>query len=372
MNRKRIFVIIGTRPEAIKMAPVVKEIQKHSDELKLIICSTGQHREMLEPMFSLFEIEPDIDLDLMLHNQTLTALISSAIVTLTRTLEEFLPHLVLVQGDTTTAMVGGLSAFYLKIPVGHIEAGLRTGNRYNPFPEETNRRLISVLATYHFAPTETAMNALLREGISPQHILLTGNTVVDALFMVLQREDEFDLGFSAHLDKLIVVTAHRRENFGKPLENICLALKEIVRRNPDVEIVYPVHLNPNVREPVYRILANEARINLISPLAYEKFVYLMNKSYLILTDSGGVQEEAPTLGKPVLVLRNQTERPEAVEAGIVKIVGTDTQNIVNEVERLLNNQCEYDRMSQAISPYGDGHASERIIRVILESDFPDL
>jgi len=364
MNCKRILIIIGTRPEAIKMASVVKEIEKHPGELELIICSTGQHREMLEQVFSLFEIEPNIDLKLMRYNQTLSGLTSEAIVILTKTLEEFSPDLVLVQGDTTTAMVGALAAFYQKIPVGHVEAGLRTENRYNPFPEEINRHLISVLATYHFAPTQTAVDALLKEGVPQENIFLTGNTVIDALFMILK--EELDLDFQVNSDKLILVTAHRRENFGSPLENICVALREIVRRNPGVKIVYPVHLNPNIQEPVYRILSNEERINLIPPLEYKKFVHLMNRSYLILTDSGGIQEEAPALGKPVLVLRHKTERPEAVEAGVAKIVGTDTETIVAESERLLNDECEYAKMSQAMSPYGDGHAAERIINVILE------
>lgn len=363
----QVLSVFGTRPEAIKMAPVVKELEKHSDNIESIVCVTGQHREMLDQVLSLFEIKPQIDLNLMEPNQTLASLTAKAITSLTDVIASVEPDVVLVQGDTATAMVASLASFYQKVPVGHVEAGLRTYDRYSPFPEEINRRLISVLATYNFAPTQTAVDALLAEGFPKESIFLTGNTVVDALLMTVRKDYELDIGFPLLSDKLILVTAHRRENFGKPFENICIALKEIALRNPEVEIVYPVHLNPNVRKTVYQVLKNQERIHLIEPLEYKKFAHLMNRSYLILTDSGGIQEEAPVLGKPVLVLRRETERPEAVEAGAVKVVGTDTENIINETERLLYDKDEYSRMSKAISPYGDGHAAERIVEIILEN-----
>ena len=363
---KKVMVVFGTRPEAIKMAPVVKELEKHFDKIESVVCVTGQHREMLDQVLSLFEIKPQIDLNLMEPNQTLASLTAKAITSLTDVIANVKPDVVLVQGDTTTAMIAGLASFYQKVPVGHIESGLRTYDRYSPFPEEINRRLISVLATHNFAPTQTAVNALMDEGYPEESIFLTGNTVIDALLMTVKRDYELDLGFSPLSDKLILVTAHRRENFGQPLENICTALKEITRCNPEVEIVYPVHLNPNVRSTVYQMLSNQERIHLIEPLEYENFVHLMNRSYLVLTDSGGIQEEAPALGKPVLVLRSETERPEAIEAGVVKLVGTDTKVIVSETERLLHDEEEYAAMSKGVSPYGDGHAAERIVKIIME------
>ncbi len=363
---KKVMVVFGTRPEAIKMAPVVKELEKHFDKIESVVCVTGQHREMLDQVLSLFEIKPQIDLNLMEPNQTLASLTAKAITSLTDVIANVKPDVVLVQGDTTTAMVAGLASFYQKVSVGHVEAGLRTYDRYSPFPEEINRRLISVLATHNFAPTQTAVNALMDEGYPEESIFLTGNTVIDALLMTVKRDYELDLGFSPLSDKLILVTAHRRENFGQPLENICTALKEITRCNPEVEIVYPVHLNPNVRSTVYQMLSNQERIHLIEPLEYENFVHLMNRSYLVLTDSGGIQEEAPALGKPVLVLRSETERPEAIEAGVVKLVGTDTKVIVSETERLLHDEEEYAAMSKGVSPYGDGHAAERIVKIIME------
>lgn len=361
------MVVFGTRPEAIKMAPVVKELEKYPAKIEPIVCITAQHRQMLDQVLSLFEIKPQIDLDLMEKNQMLTSLTSKALTGLTKVIDSISPDIVLVQGDTTTAMVASLASFYQKVPVGHIEAGLRTHNRYSPFPEEVNRRLISVLATYNFAPTQTAVDALLAEGVSKENIFLTGNTVVDALLMTIKKGHTPDFGFPLNSDKLILVTAHRRENLGHPLENICVAIKEIVSRNPEVEIVYPVHLNPNVRKTVHRIITNQERIHLIAPLEYEQFVHLMNRSYIVLTDSGGIQEEAPVLGKPVLVLRHETERPEAVEAGTVKVIGTDIETIVKETELLLHDQQEYSKMSKAISPYGDGHSAERIVDIILDS-----
>lgn len=363
----RILSIFGTRPEAIKMASIIMELEKHSDKVESIVCVTGQHREMLDQVLSLFEINPQIDLNLMEPNQTLASLTAKILIGLTDVIVNVKPDIVLLQGDTTTAMVGSLACFYQKVTVGHVEAGLRTHDRYNPFPEEINRRLVSVIATYNFAPTQTAVNALLKEGFPGESIFLTGNTVVDALLITIKKSHDIDIGFPVNGRRLILVTAHRRENWGKPLENICLALKEIILRNPEVEIVYPVHLNPNVQKTVYSMLSDQERINLIAPLEYEKFTHLINQSYLILTDSGGIQEEAPAFGKPVLVLRNETERPEAVEASVVKIVGSDPETIINETELLLNNESEYTKMSNSISPYGDGHAAERIVNIILQN-----
>lgn len=364
---KRIMVVFGTRPEAIKMAPVIKEFKRYAEEFEPIVCVTAQHRQMLDQVLSLFEIKPDVDLNLMKENQTLEFLTANTIQQITRVIIDLKPDLVLVQGDTTTAMVTALAAFYQKIPVGHIEAGLRTQDRYNPFPEEINRHLISILATYHFAPTQRAQEALLREGIPEETIFLTGNTVVDALRMIIKKNYQGNFNFSSlNGHKLILVTAHRRESFGKPFENICLALKEISRRNSDVEMVYPVHLNPNVKNVVYKILSQKERIHLIPPLEYCELVHLLNNSYLILTDSGGIQEEAPALGKPVLVLRKETERPEGVEAGVAKLVGTNVKRIIRETELLLRNEEEYLKMAKAISPYGDGRAAERIVKILMK------
>jgi len=389
----RVLSVFGTRPEAIKMAPVVRELQRHSDRIESLVCVTAQHREMLDQVLRLFVIRPDIDLDLMKDNQSPATLTSRAMTGLTRVLEQTQPHLVLVQGDTTTAMVAALAGFYHKIPVGHVEAGLRTRNRYSPFPEEINRHLIGVLATYHFAPTRTAAEALGAEGIPEPAVFITGNTVIDALLWAVEQSPSDEtltllerLGIARGRDgpgknemggdttlpsalpssSLILVTAHRRENFGQPLESICTALREIVRRNPYVQVAYSVHMNPNVREPVFRILNGHERIHLLDPLPYEPFAHLMKHAYVILTDSGGIQEEAPALGKPVLVLRRETERPEAVEAGTVKVVGTDSERIVAATERLLSDAGEYRRMAHAVSPYGDGHAAERIVGIVLE------
>lgn len=362
----KVLSIFGTRPEAIKMAPVVKELEKYSEKIKSIVCVTGQHRQMLDQVLSLFEIEPDIDLDLMEKEQTLSSLTSKAISALTHVINRVKPDISLVQGDTTTAMVASLASFYEKIPVAHVEAGLRTQNRYSPFPEEINRRLISVLATYNFAPTQTAVDALLAEGVPKESVFLTGNTVIDALLMIIKKEYKPNVEFLLGSNRLILVTAHRRENFGRPLENICKALLKIAHRNPEVEIVYPVHLNPNVQKVVYGILSNQKGIHLIEPLEYQDLVHLMNQSYLVLTDSGGIQEEAPALGKPVLVMRHETERPEGVEAGVAKVVGTECETIVSETERLLYDQEEYASMSKAINPYGDGLAAQRIVRIIKE------
>ncbi len=363
---KKVMLVFGTRPEAIKMAPVVRELQRCSDEIKPIVCVTAQHRHMLDQVLGLFEIEPDIDLDLMEQDQSLPALTASATLALTQVVLDVQPDLILVQGDTSTAMIAALVGFYHKVPIGHIEAGLRTSDLYHPFPEEVNRRIISVIATYNFAPTQTAVDALLREGIPASRTFLTGNTVIDALFLVLREANAASLERPIPLDceRFILVTAHRRENFGQPLENICRALRQLAARHPELEIVYPVHLNPRVQEPVRRILANQERVHLIDPLRYEQFVGLMSRAYLVLTDSGGIQEEAPALGKPVLVLRDITERPEAVAAGAVKVIGTETDVIVTETEQLLTNRQAYERMSRVTSPYGDGHAAERIVQTI--------
>jgi UDP-N-acetylglucosamine 2-epimerase (non-hydrolysing) len=361
----RVLSIFGTRPEAIKMAPVVKELEKHQKQFESVVCVTAQHRQMLDQVLELFEITPDIDLDLMQPNQTLSSLTARSMQSLTDVISQIKPDVVLLQGDTTTAMIAALASFYQQIPVGHVEAGLRTYDKYSPFPEEINRRLISALATYNFAPTDTAVNALLAEGFARQSIYLTGNTVIDALLMTIKKECELGMDFLNPNKRLILVTAHRRESFGEPFEKICNGLRELARRNVGVEIVYPVHLNPNVRKVVFKTLNNQERFYLIEPLEYKKFVHLMNRSYIVLTDSGGIQEEAPALGKPVLVMREKTERPEAIEAGTARLVGTETENIINETEKLLYDKSEYDRMANAISPYGDGHAAERIVDVLL-------
>ncbi|MBF0121624.1 MAG: UDP-N-acetylglucosamine 2-epimerase (non-hydrolyzing) [Desulfobacterales bacterium] len=367
----KILTIIGTRPEAIKMSPVIIELKKYPDIFETKVCSTSQHREMLDQVLSIFNLIPDIDLNLMEANQTLYNLTSRIIIELGRVLSEEKPNILLVQGDTTTVMTASLAAFYNKIPVGHVEAGLRTTNRYSPFPEEMNRRLTSVLSDFHFAPTIRAEEALLREGIPKEKIFITGNTVIDALFCVINKPQnkivEKILRSCSLFDdnkKLILVTAHRRENFGQPFEEICRGLKAIAERNKDIVIVYPVHLNPNVREPVFRILNNVDRVHLIEPIEYDTIAHLMEKAFIILTDSGGIQEEAPALGKPVLVLRTETERPEAVELGVAKIIGPYCESIVQETERLIYDQKEYLKMAKKVSPYGDGKAAIRIVNIL--------
>jgi UDP-N-acetylglucosamine 2-epimerase (non-hydrolysing) len=382
--RLKVLSIFGTRPEAIKMAPVIRELGRYGRELESIVSVTAQHREMLDQVLDLFGIRPDFDLNLMEQDQNLPELTARAVTSISEVLERVRPGLVLVQGDTTTALAGALAAFYLKVPVGHVEAGLRTQNRYRPFPEEINRRLVSVLATIHFAPSEAAAAALRIEGVPREEVHVTGNPVIDSFLWIVsrppssettqvleglgwgERETQEDLAPGVNGRKLILVTAHRRENFGRPLENICSAVRALVRRNPDVEVVYPVHPNPNVCEPVRRMIGHQERIHLTEPLAYEPFCFLMRRAYLILTDSGGIQEEAPALGKPVLVLRTETERLEAVQAGTVKLVGVESESILSDAERLLTDRAEYERMATAFNPYGDGHAAERIVRAILE------
>jgi len=371
---QKVLSIFGTRPEAIKMAPVVKELQKHSDVFESKVCVTAQHRQMLDQVLDLFEISPDYDLNIMQQGQNLTDVTCRVLQELIPVLEEFSPDMILVHGDTTTCMATSLAAFYRQIPVCHVEAGLRTGNIYSPWPEEMNRKLTGAIATLHFAPTEQAQINLLNEGVKDEVISVTGNTVIDALLevnhklqtdSVLKQQMAEQLSFINPEKRLVLVTGHRRENLGEGFESICLALKTIVESHPDVEVVYPVHLNPKVQEPVKRILADTTGIHLIDPLDYLPFVYLMSKSSLILTDSGGIQEEAPSLGKPVLVMRDTTERPEAVAAGIVKLVGTDCNKIVSEVNLLLNDEIAYKRMSQAHNPYGDGKASRKIAKFLM-------
>ena len=368
---RKIMLVFGTRPEAIKMAPVVRALSE-AKQWEVKVCVTAQHRQMLDQVLSLFGIVPDFDLDLMKPGQDLTDITSNVLIGMRDVFKQWKPDLVLVHGDTTTAMAASLAAFYEKIPVGHVEAGLRTHDIYSPWPEEMNRRMVGRVASLHFAPTETARANLLAEGCADKSVYVTGNTVIDALLNVVDRiKTDVTLNQRLrerfaflHEDKrLILVTGHRRENFGQGFEDICKALREIAERD-DVEIVYPVHLNPNVQEPVRRILGDCPRIHLIEPLDYLPFVYLMNRAHILLTDSGGIQEESPSLGKPVLVMRDTTERPEAVAAGTVILVGTDAARIVSNTARLLDDHSEYQRMSQTHNPYGNGLASSRICNVI--------
>jgi len=362
---KTILSVFGTRPEAIKMAPVLKLLAREKG-LRSLVCVTAQHREMLDQVLSLFEISPDEDLDLMREGQTLEQITSRALTAVSATLVRLKPDLLLVQGDTTTTMAAALAAFYARIPVGHIEAGLRTGDAAYPFPEEVNRRITSILAHHHFAPTERARNNLLSESIAEHSILVTGNTVIDALLETVALKPSRAPKLPRRGDRLILITAHRRENFGAPLLEIAEAIREIADRYPDVDLVYPVHRNPNVDRPVRETLAKTKGVHLIDPLEYKAFVDLMAESYFILTDSGGIQEEAPSLGKPVLVLRDETERPEAVEAGTVKLVGPHRQAIVARSAELLDSKEAYAAMARAMNPYGDGKASQRIVERIRE------
>lgn len=365
MLKKKIMIIFGTRPEAIKMAPIIKELRKPGSRFKVVTCVSGQHRQMLDQVLSLFKIKPDIDLNLMEKNQSLDSLTANAIRVLTKPILEIKPDLILVQGDTTTAMAAALAGFYQKVPIGHIEAGLRTYDTNNPFPEEINRRIISVLASYHFAPTQNAVNALLKENIPKESVYLTGNTVIDALKAIAKGAKKPNFNFKIPEGrKLILVTAHRRENFGGPLNDICRALKIIATNNLNVEIIYPVHLNPNVMNTVRSMLSGISRIRLIQPVEYHQLVFLLKKACLVLTDSGGIQEEAPAFGKPVLVMRKETERPEGIKAGVAKLVGTNTETIVKNVEFLLRDSRAYGKMSKAINPYGDGRAAGRIAKII--------
>jgi len=378
---KKVLLVFGTRPEAIKMAPLVKEFQKDTSSFCIKVCVTAQHREMLDQVLNLFEIKPDYDLDLMKPNQDLYDITTNVLLGIKNVLNDFKPDVVLVHGDTTTTLATSLATFYQKIKVGHIEAGLRTDNMYNPWPEEANRQITGILTNYHFAPTNTSRENLLKENKKSINIVVTGNTVIDALFLALSKiktNKKIELKIIEQLSnlnykiknnkKIILVTGHRRENHGEGFINICEALKEIALNNSEIDIVYPVHLNPNVQKPVKDILSNISNIFLIKPLQYEQFIYLMDKSYFIITDSGGVQEEAPSLGKPVLVMRETTERPEALNAGTVKLVGTNKEKIIYEAQKLLSDPMSYAIMSKAHNPYGNGRACERIVNFFRERD----
>lgn len=370
----KVMTVFGTRPEAIKMAPVVLELQKHSDKIQTIVAVTAQHRQMLDQVLQLFRIKPDYDLDIMSQGQTLYDITTKALLGLKDVLEKEKPDLVLVHGDTTTTFAGALAAYYQQIPVGHVEAGLRTGNIYSPFPEEMNRKLTGSIAAIHFAPTSTAKQNLLQEHVDPKKIYITGNTVIDALMNTVDGDYDFEddalrtVDFKQH--RIILLTTHRRENLGEPMRHIYKALRRIIDEIPDTEIVFPVHRNPLVRKVVEEELAGVDRIHLIDPMEYEPFANLMSLSSLVLTDSGGIQEEAPSLGKPVLVLRDTTERPEAVAAGTVRLIGTDKDVVYKETKRLLTDADAYQAMSMAVNPYGDGKASQRIVQAILHTFHP--
>lgn len=379
---KKIMLVFGTRPEAIKMAPLVKEFQKHPDQFETIVCVTGQHREMLDQVLQLFEITPDYDLNIMKQGQDLYDVTARVLVGMRDVLKEAHPDVVLVHGDTTTSTAAALAAFYQQIPVGHVEAGLRTHNIYSPWPEEMNRQITGRIATYNFAPTPLSKQNLLREAVTQESVTVTGNTVIDALYWVVDKIKKdtvlntelkgvlADAGYDTNRlgkgKKLVLITGHRRENFGDGFINMCTAIKDLTQKYPDVDFVYPMHLNPNVRKPIHEVfgedLTNLGNMFFIEPLEYLSFVYLMEQSTIVLTDSGGIQEEAPGLGKPVLVMRDTTERPEALDAGTVKLVGTSYNRIMNEVSMLLDDVTYYDKMSKAVNPYGDGLACERIVR----------
>ena len=370
----KVMTIFGTRPEAIKMAPVVKALEA-ADDMESIVTVTAQHREMLDQVLHLFSIRPDYDLNIMSQGQTLYDVTCKALLGLQGVLKEAKPDVVLVHGDTTTTFVGALAAFYEGIPVGHVEAGLRTGNIYSPFPEEMNRKLTGAIGTYHFAPTSTSESNLLKENINPAHLYVTGNTVIDALQTTVQTNYTFKEELLNQIDyinnKVILVTTHRRENLGDPMRNVYEAIRDIINEQADVEVIFPMHRNPKVRSIVQEVLGDMPRVHLIEPLEYEPFANLMARTYLIMTDSGGIQEEAPSLGKPVLVLRDTTERPEAVEAGTVKLVGTDKESVYRTATELLVNETAYLAMSNAVNPYGDGLASDRIVQALRYEFFED-
>ncbi|HIX86237.1 MAG TPA: UDP-N-acetylglucosamine 2-epimerase (non-hydrolyzing) [Candidatus Parabacteroides intestinigallinarum] len=382
---KRILLVFGTRPEAIKMAPLVREFQKHPEAFETIVCVTGQHREMLDQVLRIFGIQPDYDLNIMRQGQDLYDVTARVLLGMRDVLREARPDVVLVHGDTTTSAAAALAAFYQRIPVGHVEAGLRTHDIYSPWPEEMNRQLTGRIATYHFAPTPLSKRNLTEEGVSPDRIVVTGNTVIDALRQVASRikadasldaelertlrAGGYDVGRLRDGRRLVLITGHRRENFGEGFIHMCTAIKDLTRRYPEVDFVYPMHLNPNVRRPIHEVFGDDlsglGNMFFIEPLEYLSFVYLMEKSAIVLTDSGGIQEEAPGLGKPVLVMRDTTERPEALDAGTVRLVGTDYDKITREVSTLLDDASAYERMSQAVNPYGDGLACGRIVQTFL-------
>lgn len=373
---RKILVVLGTRPEAIKLAPVIMKLKENNSKFKPVVCSTGQHREMLEQVLNVFDINPDYELGIMKPGQSLFDVTVNGLRKIEKIMKEVEPEFVIVQGDTTTAFLASLAAYYLRIKVGHVEAGLRSGDKFNPFPEEINRKLTDCMSDFFFVPTQKAKESLIQEGFGAENIFLTGNTVIDALLMTVERQKDgriqeqmegklWDL-YKISLDesRMILVTGHRRESFGKDFESICLGLQKIAESNRNVQIIYPVHLNPNVKEPAKKILGSNQKIHLIDPLDYFTFVWLMSKAYLILTDSGGIQEEAPALGKPVLVMRKKTERQEGVEAGTAKLVGVDGNNIFKETIKLLENKELYNSMADAKNPYGDGKASERIVNIL--------
>jgi len=385
MDKKKIMLVFGTRPEAIKMAPLVKEFQKHPELFETIVCVTGQHRQMLDQVLQIFDIKPDYDLNIMKQGQDLYDVTARVLTGMRDVLREANPNVVLVHGDTTTSTAAALAAFYQQIPVGHVEAGLRTHNIYSPWPEEMNRQITGRIAEYDFAPTPLSKSNLLSEGVMEDKIAVTGNTVIDALYWVVNKikhtvsldadlkKELLNAGYDTNrLDngkKLVLITGHRRENFGEGFISMCKAIKTLTEKYPEVDFVYPMHLNPNVRKPIHEVfgekLEGPGNMFFIEPLEYLSFVFLMEKSNIVLTDSGGIQEEAPGLGKPVLVMRDTTERPEALEAGTVKLVGTDYDKIVNEVSELLDNRAHYEAMSKAVNPYGDGKACERIVSIFL-------
>ncbi len=378
------MLVFGTRPEAIKMAPLVKEFQKHPDNFETIVCVTGQHRQMLDQVLDIFDIRPDYDLNIMKQGQDLYDVTSKVLTGMRDVLKEANPDVVLVHGDTTTSTAAAIAAFYQQIPVGHVEAGLRTHNIYSPWPEEMNRQITGRIAEYDFAPTALSRSNLLAEGVADDKVTITGNTVIDALYWVIKKikntsvlneelkselkEAGYDTGRLDDGKRLVLITGHRRENFGDGFLSMCMAIKALTEKYPNVDFVYPMHLNPNVRKPIHKVFGENLdgleNMFFIEPLEYLSFVFLMEKSNIVLTDSGGIQEEAPGLGKPVLVMRDTTERPEALEAGTVKLVGTDYDKIINEVSALLDNQEHYDAMSKAVNPYGDGHACERIVKYL--------
>lgn len=382
----KIMLVFGTRPEAIKMAPLVKEFEKHCDKFETIVCVTGQHREMLDQVLQIFDIKPDYDLNIMQQKQDLYDVTSRVLLGMRDILKEVRPDVVLVHGDTTTSTASALAAFYQQIPVGHVEAGLRTYNIYSPWPEEMNRQITGRIATYNFSPTPLSRDNLLREGVKEQQITVTGNTVIDALYWVVDKiknntqlqnelkETLMSSGYDVERlndgKKMVLITGHRRENFGEGFINMCTAIKDLTSKYSDVDFIYPMHLNPNVRKPIHEVfgedLSHLGNMFFIEPLEYLSFVYLMEKSTIVLTDSGGIQEEAPGLGKPVLVMRDTTERPEALDAGTVKLVGTDYEKIVDNVSKLLEDEKEYEKMSKAVNPYGDGKACGRIVSFIAE------
>lgn len=367
MKKIKVLIIFGTRPEAVKMAPIIKAL-KNEESFITKVCVTAQHRDMLDQVLRIFDIEPDYDLNIFQSGQTLTQITCRALTGLEGVIEEFKPELILVQGDTTTVFTGALAAFYHRVKIGHVEAGLRSGNLYSPYPEEANRMLTGVLTDFHFAPTQKSKANLLREGYEENKIFVTGNTSIDALKWVIDEnykfEDEIINNINFESRKVILLTSHRRENIGKPMENIFSAIYDIVNENENVEVIYPMHLNPKVREIAEKILGNTDRIHLVEPLDYLPFTNLMSKCYLVVTDSGGVQEEAPSLGKPVLVVREETERPEGIESGTAKLAGTDKKTIYKYIDALVNNEEEYKKMANAVNPYGDGKAAEYIVNAI--------